>query len=58
MKRTAYFLMLILAAFLAAVCGAFAQDAERAELDASSLSAGAPFRFTVTVDSDELRSFA
>ena len=58
MKRTAYFLMLILAAFLAAVCGAAAQDAERAELDASSLSAGAPFRFTVTVDSDELRSFA
>ncbi len=32
-------------------------EPERVELDGSTLSAGQPFKFTVTIDSDEMRSF-
>ena len=54
-KKTGLLFLILL--FLCASV-VYAQDAERAELDASALSAGQPFRFTVTVNSDELRSFA
>ena len=33
-------------------------DADRIAIDGSSLAAGQPFKFTVTVNSDEMRSFA
>ena len=35
-----------------------AQEADRIEIDASALAAGEAFTFTVTVNSDEMRSFA
>ncbi len=59
LKKVIYRSLLItIISFVLSVCGVLAQDAERTELDASALTAGQPFRFTVTVNSDELRSFA
>lgn len=37
---------------------ALAQEPERLEVDGSALAAGQPFRFTITVNSEELLSFA
>ncbi len=58
MKKIYLFFVVLLISCLTGICGISAQEAERTEIDASGLRAGEPFRFAVTVNSDEGQTFA
>ena len=51
-------IFIFLLTFILGFSAAFAQEAERITVDGSSLRAGESFTFTVTVNSDEMQSFA
>lgn len=58
MKKTIILLTIMLISCLTGFCSVSAQETEYTEVDASALSAGQPFRFTVTIGSDESLSFS
>ena len=53
---SSFFILLLILCI--GISTAFAQELERIEINGSSLHAGEAFRFTVTVNSDEMLSFA
>ena len=52
MRKTTILLSFMIIMLLTGVCAVFAQENGRTEMDASALTAGQPFRFTITVNSD------